>query len=105
VDRNGCRRELRAADILTAGDDTRDERADRGRLLRPERGPVEHVARHHALLHHVLHVDGRGLAGDRDRFLDRATRRSAFTVAANEADNSMPSRFTVLKPVSVNVTV
>ena len=32
------------------------------------------------------------------------TRRSAFTVAANEADSSMPSRLTVLKPVSVNVT-
>ena len=33
------------------------------------------------------------------------TRISAFTVAVNAADNSMPSRLTELKPVSVNVTV
>jgi site-specific recombinase XerD len=33
------------------------------------------------------------------------TRRSAFTVAVNDAVNSIPSRLTVLKPDSVNVTV
>ena len=33
------------------------------------------------------------------------TRRSALTVAVKDAVNSMPSRFTALKPVSVNVTV
>ena len=33
------------------------------------------------------------------------TRMSAFTVAVNAAVSSMPSRFTVLKPVSANVTV
>ena len=33
------------------------------------------------------------------------TFRSAFTVAANEPLSSIPSRFTVVKPVSVNVTV
>ena len=33
------------------------------------------------------------------------TRRSAFTVAVNDPVSSMPSRFTVLKPASVNVTV
>ena len=33
------------------------------------------------------------------------TRSSAFTVAANDPASSMPSRLTVLKPVSVNVTV
>ena len=32
------------------------------------------------------------------------TLRSAFTVAANEPSSSMPSRFTLLNPVSVNVT-
>ena len=32
------------------------------------------------------------------------TFRSAFTAAVNEPVSSMPSRFTVLKPVSVNVT-
>ena len=33
------------------------------------------------------------------------TRRSAFTVAVKSPDSSIPSRLTVLKPVSVNVTV
>ena len=33
------------------------------------------------------------------------TFRSALTVAVNEPVSSMPSRLTVLKPVSVNVTV
>ena len=33
------------------------------------------------------------------------TRRSAFTVAMNDPVSSMPSRLTVLKPGSVNVTV
>ena len=32
------------------------------------------------------------------------TRSSALTVAVNDAVSSMPSRFTVLKPGSVNVT-
>ena len=32
------------------------------------------------------------------------TLRSPFTVATNVPDSSMPSRFTVLKPGSVNVT-
>ena len=33
------------------------------------------------------------------------TRMSAFTVAVNDPLSSMPSRLTVLKPGSVNVTV
>ena len=33
------------------------------------------------------------------------TFNSAFTVAVNAAGNSRPSRFNVLKPASVNVTV
>ena len=33
------------------------------------------------------------------------TRRSTFTVAVNDPASSIPSRLTVLKPASVNVTV
>ena len=67
-----CRRELRAADVLTAGNHAGNQRADGRGLLRSERRAVEHVARHHALLDHILHVHGRGRSGNRDRFLDGA---------------------------------
>ena len=38
----------------------------------------------------ALHVDDRRLAGDGDRFLERADRISALTVAMNDPVSSMP---------------
>ena len=69
------------------------------------RNRVEHLLADHALLRGALHVHDRRLAGHRDRFLERADRRSAFTVAVKDPVSSMPSRLTVLNPGSVNVTV
>ena len=58
-----------------------NEHAERRDRLGPGRNRVDDVARHDALLHDVLHVDGRRRAGDRDRFLSAPTRSSALTVA------------------------
>ena len=50
-----CRRQRREADEVPIG-----------------RNRVHHLARRGALGHHVLHVDDRAFAGDRDGFLNRA---------------------------------
>ena len=52
----------------------------------------------------ALHVDDRRFAGDGHGLFEAPTRRSALTVATKSPLSSMPSRFTVLKPGSVNVT-
>ena len=57
------------------------------------------------LLHlRALDVDDRRLAGDGDRFARAPTFRSALIVATNVPLSSMPSRFTVLNPGSVNAS-
>ena len=65
---------------------------------------IDDVCAKHALLGGVLDVHDRRCAGDGDRFLDGADLQSTFTVAANDPVSSMPSRLTVLKPDSANVT-
>ena len=57
--------ELRSADVLGRARDAGNEDADLTGRFHPDRDRVEDVARHHLLLHDVLHVDGRRLSGDR----------------------------------------
>ena len=64
----------------------------------------ENVLAHRLLRLRALDVDDRRFAGDRDRFLERADFQVAIHVATKEPVSSMPSRLTVLKPGSVNVT-
>ena len=52
----------------------------------------------------ALHVDDRRFAGDRDGFLEGADSQIGVDRRDEVPLSSMPSRFTVLKPVSVNVT-
>ena len=59
----------------------------------------------HRLTLRALHVDDRRLAGDRDGLRDRADAHVGVDGGDDEPVSSMPSRLTVLKPVSVNVTV
>ena len=67
---------LRSADVLTGTRHAGNEHANLAGRLHPDRDRVEHVSRHHLLLHDVLHVHRRRLSGDRDG-LARASRRAA----------------------------
>ena len=62
---------------------------------------LDHLVVHDLPRDDVLGVDDRALAGDGDRLLEAPTRSSALTLAVKAADNSMPSRLTVVKPTRV----
>jgi hypothetical protein len=55
--------------------------------------------------HDALHVDCRRLAGHGDRFLEVADAQVDADVRGERRGQRMPSRLTVLKPGSVNVTL
>ena len=105
---------IRAADLagIAAGHvealvalEARSERHKVIQVLHAARQHVEQVARDHVLFAHVLRVDERRRAGDRDGLFEGADLHLGIHVRGEPRRQVDAFRLKVLKLVSVNVTV